>query len=198
LTLVFLSSRYFLCSSFFLLKSIALHLPPNVHRYRVQDILIMPVQRIPRYFMLLETYAAVMGPTDPDYPAVQWESLTFCFFSYSETLGRTAARRCRNLTTLINDRKRYADSIEHVYILAQKVVSAEEVPPNESSCFLLVTDKRFSANRNSRKAVFIGKRSCRSYPRKASVEGVRFIHRLDLPFSEGFPYQYAVFSALCR
>ncbi|XP_063901974.1 breakpoint cluster region protein-like isoform X2 [Zophobas morio] len=91
------------------IDSIALHLPPNVHRYRVQDILIMPVQRIPRYFMLLETYAAVMGPTDPDYPAVQ-----------------TAARRCRNLTTLINDRKRYADSIEHVYILAQKVVSAEE------------------------------------------------------------------------
>lgn len=83
--------------------------PINKRRYRIKDILIMPIQRVVRYVLLLETYLKGLLSTDKDYANVMKEM-----------------ERLKDLSMRINEGQRYADSVFAVYDLGSRMTGEYE------------------------------------------------------------------------
>ena len=66
-------------------------------QYNLHDIFIMPVQRLPRYMLLLEAAAAAMPPSDPGAAAL-----------------KGAVEAVRAVVSAVNEGKRDADNFEKV------------------------------------------------------------------------------------
>eukprot|EP00123_Amoebidium_parasiticum_P017936 comp24039_c1_seq1/m.43052 comp24039_c1_seq1/g.43052 ORF comp24039_c1_seq1/g.43052 comp24039_c1_seq1/m.43052 type:complete len:845 (-) comp24039_c1_seq1:485-3019(-) len=88
---------------------VALKLKANRKRHSLNDLMIMPIQRIPRYALLLESLIKSTAEDHPDLPDL-----------------KEAVESVKEITHFINEGQRYAESVEEVFNIQQRMVGEFE------------------------------------------------------------------------